>query len=293
MKLRRLLHALHPCYFGQHLDEQAGFVQQFESAARLALGEHFGEFVANALAAHRVDAGSQGAHGRGGLRFEHEAEPRREAHRAQQAKLVFFKAPAGFADGADDAGIEIRQPAHVIQKSCAHGETVVARVREPGRIKQQSVDGEVAALHVVARRRGVADLVGVAAIGVHAVGTERCDLGDAALGHRALFAPCAGFGRDQHNAEVRADGKSARKHLEHDVGSGGRGHVVVHRLAAEQQVANASAGEISFVAAGAQRSRTMWRAASNWGVLEGICVYCHSPGRPRSRPIIADGAAGR
>ena len=55
MELRRLLDALHPCDFRQNLDEEAGFVEQFEGAAGVAFGEHPGELVANAFAADRMD----------------------------------------------------------------------------------------------------------------------------------------------------------------------------------------------------------------------------------------------
>ena len=56
MELRRLRHAFHPGDLGQHLDEKIGFIQQFEGAARLAFGQHLGEFIAHALAADRVNA---------------------------------------------------------------------------------------------------------------------------------------------------------------------------------------------------------------------------------------------
>ena len=63
MVLRRLRDALHPCDFGQHLHEQTGLIEQFESAAGVALGEHFGQLVAHALAADGVNASGEFAHG--------------------------------------------------------------------------------------------------------------------------------------------------------------------------------------------------------------------------------------
>ena len=70
----------------------------------------------------------------------------------------------------------------------AYRERVGVRAAEHGWVEQQPVDGKVAPLHVFARGFGVADGVGVAAVGVHTVGAERCDLSDAALGHGTLFA---------------------------------------------------------------------------------------------------------
>ncbi len=55
MKLRRLLHAVHAIDLRQHLLQQAGRVQQLESRASVALGQHLGQLVANPLAADLVD----------------------------------------------------------------------------------------------------------------------------------------------------------------------------------------------------------------------------------------------
>ena len=49
MKLRRLRDTLHARDFGQQDCEEAGLVEQLEGAARGALGEQFGELVAQAL----------------------------------------------------------------------------------------------------------------------------------------------------------------------------------------------------------------------------------------------------
>ncbi len=54
MKLRGLGHPFHAADFRQHLDEEISFIQQFEGAACAAFGEHLGELIANALAAHRT-----------------------------------------------------------------------------------------------------------------------------------------------------------------------------------------------------------------------------------------------
>jgi hypothetical protein len=58
------------------------------------------------------------------------------------------------------------------------------------------------------------------------------------------------FCGDQHDAKVRSDGKGPRKEVENDVGRGAGGDVVVGGLAAEEQIADTAAGEISLVAGG-------------------------------------------
>ena len=95
--------------------EQAGFVEQLEGAAGVALGEHLGQLVANALAADGVNARRERADGGESGGFDLEPEARGKAHGAQQAQLVFFEALLGVADGADDAGIEIGEAADVVE----------------------------------------------------------------------------------------------------------------------------------------------------------------------------------
>ena len=120
------------------------------------------------------------------------------------------------------------------------------------RIEQQAVDGEVAALHVFFGVLRVAHLIGMAAIGVRAVGAERCDLGHASFFDRSVLALRRDRRRNQHHAEVRAHRKGARKHFQHHIRSRGSRDVVVLRLAAQQQIAHAPAGEIGLVARRAQ-----------------------------------------
>ena len=49
VELWGLLHSFHLGYLGQHHLQQAGIVEQLEPAARGALGEQFGQFVAEPL----------------------------------------------------------------------------------------------------------------------------------------------------------------------------------------------------------------------------------------------------
>ena len=95
----------------------------------------------------------------------------------------------------------------------------------------------------------------MAAVGIGQVGAEGRD-----FGHEAgIFR----LRRNQDHSEVRAHGKGPRKQVEHHVGRRAGGHVVVGRLAPQQQIAHASAGEIRLVPR-ARSVSTIRKAASNW-----------------------------
>jgi hypothetical protein len=119
MILRRLLDALHASDFGENFGEEAGFVQKFKRAAGAAFGEHPGEFVADALTADDFGFVGETADGGGCGGVDLKAEPRGKANGAQHAQVIFFKALAGLADGADDTGSEIGQAVDVVDQSCA------------------------------------------------------------------------------------------------------------------------------------------------------------------------------
>ena len=78
-------------------------VEQFEGTARLAFGEHAGEFVADSFAADSLDFGrkrtDRGLRGR----VDGEVETGGEADGAQHAQVVLFEATARQANGADYA----------------------------------------------------------------------------------------------------------------------------------------------------------------------------------------------
>ncbi len=107
-------------------------------------------------------------------------------------------------------------------------------------VEQHAVDGEVAAEDVFAGVGGEADGVGAAAVAVGSVVAEGGDLGgDACIA-------------DEDDAEVRADGEGLWEELLHDVRGGAGGYVEVLGLVAEQEIADASAGEVGLMARGAQ-----------------------------------------
>src|SRR5581483_9236220 len=106
--------------------------------------------------------------------------------------------------------------------------------RYENRIEEQTVDREVAALHVLFRTEGIAHHIGMAAVGVSAVGTK--------CGYFGYEACARILGRDQHDAKVCAYREGARKHVEHHVGRSTGGHVVVDRRTAEKKIAHTPAG---------------------------------------------------
>ena len=158
-----------------------------------------------------------------------EAEAGGEANGAGEAEVVFGKAEGGVADGAEDAGVEVGQAADVVEDGGGEGGGGGQGV------EKEAVDGEVAALDVFLGAEGVLDGVGAAAVRVCAVGAEGGDFGDD-------FA-AVGFVGDEDDAEVRADGEGAGEEVEDDGGGRAGGDVVVLGGEAEEEVADASAGE--------------------------------------------------
>ena len=72
----------------------------------MALGEHAGEFVADAFAAYACNMrGERPDGGEGGL-VDFEVETGGEADGAEHAQVVFFEAERWVADGAEDAGFD-------------------------------------------------------------------------------------------------------------------------------------------------------------------------------------------
>ena len=57
---------------------------------------------------------------------------------------------------------------------------------------------------------------------------------------------------NEYDSEMGADGEGLGKHLEDDFGPGVGSHIEVFRLAAEQQIAHASAGEVRLIILGPQ-----------------------------------------
>jgi hypothetical protein len=151
-----------------------------------------------------------------------------KSHGSNHAQLVFAKTIFRISDGANDPGAQIFLPADEIEDF----------IRE--RVEHQAIDREVAALYIFFGRIGIFDAIGMAAVGIADIGSKRRDLN--------LSRPVG----DNHDAEFRSDGEAIRKQFLHAIGRGVGGDVVVDRLAPEQNIAHAAAGEIGLMAAIAQ-----------------------------------------
>ncbi len=101
---------------------------------------------------------------------------------------------------------------------------------------QQTVDGEVAALHILLRHFRINHAVRVPAVAVAHVRAERGNLD---------FQPIPW---NQNHAELRTYCHTFRKQCRDLVRRGIRRHVVIGRFAAEQQVAHTSAHKQRLVA---------------------------------------------
>src|SRR5207249_760448 len=91
-------------------------------------------------------------------------EWRRESHRAQHAQFIFSKTQLWLADRADDSSVQILSPTNKIEHFVLEG------------VQQQAVDGEIAALNVLAGILAEPYLIGMAAVGIADIRTEGCDL---------------------------------------------------------------------------------------------------------------------
>src|SRR5260370_7551930 len=108
--------------------------------------------------------GDMAADGAKSLGFDSESEARGEPHGAHHAELIFLETAIGFADGANDLRVEVSLSADEVE----HFAAVVAH--------QQTVDGEVAALHILLRHFRINHAVRVPAVAVAHVRTERGNL---------------------------------------------------------------------------------------------------------------------
>ena len=157
------------------------FVEQFKSAAGSAFGQNFGEFVAQPFRRDDQNLRRESANGRGGLRLNREIKARGESHGADKPQFIFFEAPLGIADSANDPRAQIGAAVDVIEDFVG------------ARIEQQAVDGEIAAQDIFLRRWRENDAVGMPPVGIADVRAESSN-----------FNFGAAFGHENH-AELRAD----------------------------------------------------------------------------------------
>jgi len=137
-------------------------------------------------------------------------------------------------------------------------------------VEQEAIDGEVAALDVFFGAQGVAHRIGMAAVGVSGVGAEGGDFGG-----KVAVAVIVGNADD---AEVGPYGEGAREHGENDIWRGAGGDVEVFRGAAQQQVADAAAGEIGFIARRAQLGDDLEGCFEFGRGREHVLIHCYAVG---------------
>ena len=138
------------------------------------------------------------------------AQTRGETYSAQHAQFVLSKAPLRFSDRANDSSVQIRLATDVVENLSA----VVAH--------QQTINCEIAPLHIVLRGLGVSYRVGMPPVGVAYIRTKRSHL------HFYSVA------RHQNYAKLRADSHAVRKKLQHAFRCGVGGHVIIRSLASEE-----------------------------------------------------------
>ena len=188
-----------------------------------------------------------------GAGLDLEAEAGGQTHRPQGAQPVLGEALGGIADGADDAGLQVLHPPDEIDHPLAAG------------IVEQAVDGEVAAAGVLLGA-GELDPLRVPAVGVRPLAPE--------AGHVVLALLQA----HEDDAELRPHGDGVLEELHHPSGVGVGGHVPVLRPAAQQQVADAAAGEVGPVAGAAETLDHRRRAGIDLPGIDG--TYLPHSGTP-------------
>ncbi len=156
-----------------------------------------------------------------------------------------MKRSSGGADGADQLLGEVFAAAYEVEDG-----GVVDRwdVGDLGGVEQHAVDGEVAALDVFAGIGREADGVGAAAVEIGSVVTEGGDFGCGVLAIDVVL----GRIQNKDDAEVGAYLLGSREERDDFIGRGARGHVEIFCSEVEQEIADATTGEIGGMPGGAE-----------------------------------------
>ena len=199
-------------------------------------------------------------------RLHAEPQGRREPHRADHPEGVFLEAGPRVADGAQDAGSGIDDPAVRI-----HERRALPVGRPSGRsAPRHRIHGEVAAGQVRLDRVAEFDPMRSAEIRVVVIDAERRDLDD-----RVVLGP------DRDRAEaVLVDG--AREDRLDLPGPGRRGEIPVERGPADDHVADGATDDVRGVAAGPERSKDRQDGGRD---SVGDQALGHGRGRDQFRPM--------
>ena len=229
MELLGLRNSFQSADFRENFGEQTKLVKEFKSAASGTFGKKFGEFFANALSRDNVNFACVFANGREGCGVDGITKARGEADSTEHAELIFHEAARGLPDRADDSSGKVGTATDKIED--------IAGVV----VHEETVDGEVAALHVFFCRLGIDDLVGMAAVGVANVGTEG--------GHFDF----EGILADEYDAELCADIEAVGEESQHFLRRCVCGDVIIRGFAIQKDVPHATADEESLAAMALKR----------------------------------------
>lgn len=220
VELRGLLAALEVEDFREDLGHEAGIDKEVEAGLAVGGKPDAVEFVADAFGA---DFGNQGGgflEGGPGGGFDGEAEGGGEANGAEESEVVFLEAGGGFADSANELGIQVGLAIDVVDERAGFG------------IVEEAIDGEVPALGILFGG-GERDGLRAAAIAVRAVGAEGGD-----------FDPAFAGGWYDDDSEVGTDELAAREEFGDLSGVCGSGDVVVFGITIEEEVTDGATGQV-------------------------------------------------
>src|SRR5262249_46276397 len=137
--------------------------------------------------------------------------------------VVLAESRKGITDGANDAARQIGASVDEIEHTPVH------------RVHHQSIDGEIATEHVLARIDFEPHLLRMAAVEILMIAAEGGDF--------HLFEVVA----NEHDAEMRAYPAGARKEIHDAVGTRVGRDIKVLRLYAEHEVAHTAANQVSLM----------------------------------------------
>ena len=203
--------------FRQDAAQEPCLVEEGESGRWEGREEELLEFVADPFGGDLLDPGSAEHERAIGPRLEVEVELRGEADRPQEPQAVLGEAFHRIADGAQDASLEVGEPAGRV------GEPAVERI--PG----EGVDGEITPDQVVLEVVGELNLVRAPRVAVEAVAAKGRDLVGGVLME------------DSDRAEARSQFERAREERPGPLGSKIGGEVPVRDPAPEQEITHGAA----------------------------------------------------
>ena len=218
VELGGLIHTLHGRHLGQQEPQKTRVVEQIETTHGAALGQDQRQFITYAFAADLLDdrcLGHQRAP-RGGLDVEIQA--RGKAHRPQCAQAILSEPCGRIADGPDHTPRQVAASVDGVDEPIPLG------------IIEHAVDGEIAALCILAPRGGQ-HVVGVTPVGIGPLLSKASHL--------------VGVSRQQHtkNAEALTHGDGSFEQDGHLFRSGVGGDIPIFRIASQQQITHAASSQ--------------------------------------------------